>query len=60
MPVILAAWKAEIGKITAPGQPRHQHSQDKKVSETHLNQQVGTMAHTCHPSNARKLKIGRS
>jgi hypothetical protein len=40
----------EIGRTVVQGQP------GQKVSQTHLNQYLGSGAHLCHPSYIRKLK----
>jgi hypothetical protein len=55
MPVILATWEAEIRRITFAGQPI------KKVCKTPSQcKKLGVVTCTCHSSNCRKLKIGRS
>jgi hypothetical protein len=43
-PVILTPSKAEIGRITDPGQA------GKKSARPHLNQYLGIMVYTHHPS----------
>jgi hypothetical protein len=47
---------AEIRKNMALRQP-----QGKKFVRPHLNgKKLGTVAHTCHPNEGRKHKIGKS
>jgi hypothetical protein len=49
-----AMWEVEIGRITVPGQPRQ-----KSLQDPHLHgKELGIVAHICHPSYSRKLKIG--
>jgi hypothetical protein len=50
-----ATREARIRRIAAPGQPRQ-----KKLARLHLNgKKLGVVAHTCHPSDGRKLKKNR-
>jgi hypothetical protein len=51
MPVIPAAWEAEI---VAPGQPGK-----KSLWEPHLDgKMLGVVLRACHPNYGRKYKIG--
>jgi hypothetical protein len=56
MPIILATWEAEIGKIAVLGQPGK-----KMFVRFQLNEKkLGVVACTCHPTYSRKRKIGGS
>jgi hypothetical protein len=55
MPVFLATWEAEIGKIRVSGQPGQKSFQDLISKE-----KAGYAACTCHPSSGGKHKVGRS
>jgi hypothetical protein len=44
MPIILVTWEAEIERIAIRNQP------PQKVHKPHLNQWLGKVAYTCHPS----------
>jgi hypothetical protein len=53
IPIILATLEAEIRRIIVSGQLRQKSSD--------LNgKKLGTVAHTCHPSEFEKHKIGDS
>jgi hypothetical protein len=55
-PVPLTTWKAEIRRISVPGQPRQ-----KTFARPHLNgKKLGLVAQTCHPSYDGKYKLGGS
>jgi hypothetical protein len=53
--VILVTWEAEIGRITTPGQPRQ-----KSLKTPSQWKNIGYVAHTCHPKNGGKYKMGES
>jgi hypothetical protein len=54
MPVILATWVAEIGRIVIQEQPR------QKSCETPFQwKKAGHGSNACHPSDGGKLKIGK-
>jgi hypothetical protein len=54
MPVILATWKAEIGRIVIPGQLGQKSLRDSISMEKKL----GMVVNACHLSYGEKLKIG--
>jgi hypothetical protein len=53
MPIIIAAWKAEIRKIVFPGLLG-----DKSLCVPMSMGKSWLVGHSCNPSNDRKLKIG--
>jgi hypothetical protein len=54
MSEILATWEVEIGKMAVPGWPGQNCLWDLISMENKL----GVVACTSHPSNGKKLKIG--
>jgi hypothetical protein len=53
MPVILATWQAEIGRIVVRGQKG-----EKKTVRLPHGKKLDMVAHACHSNYSRKPKIG--
>jgi hypothetical protein len=53
VPLILATWEAEIGKMTIQGQPKH-------IAQETTQETISTTACACHPKLCRRLRSGGS
>jgi hypothetical protein len=55
MKLTVTSWGTEMGRIAVPGHPRQKSF---KTSFSVDKKKTGCGAHTCHPRNEGKLKIG--